>query len=72
MPPVTRNLLIATGVFFVLTLAAGAAVNIGLNLWLIPSFGIRGAAIATAASFAVELAITLVAVERLFARGAAR
>lgn len=64
------NLLIASGrpIDNALAIAAGAAVNIGLNLWLIPSYGIRGAAIATAVSFAVVLAITLAAVERLFAR----
>lgn len=65
------NLLIASGrpLDNAVALAAGAAVNVGLNLWLIPAYGIRGAAMATAASFAVVLAITLVAVERMFARG---
>ncbi len=65
------NLLIAAGRARdnAVALAAGAVVNVGLNLLLIPTRGIEGAALATAASFAVVLVITLVAVERHFARG---
>lgn len=48
--------------------AAAALLNIGLNLILIPSYGVAGAAIATAMSFTVLLIITLVAVERQLAR----
>lgn len=52
----------------VLALAAGAVLNIGLNAILIPSRGIEGAAMATAAGYALVLVITLVAVERNFSR----
>src|SRR5260370_4794057 len=31
----------------------GAAVNIGLNFWLVPAYGMVGAAISTAASYVV-------------------
>ena len=51
-------------------LSVGAAVNVALNAVLIPARGIEGAAIATAASYAAVLVITVVAVERHFARGA--
>lgn len=51
-------------------MGAGAVVNIGLNFVLIPSRGIEGAAMATAASLAIVLGITLVCVERHFAEGA--
>ena len=66
------NLLIAVGRTrdSAVALTVGATVNIALNAVLIPSRGIEGAAIATAASFAAVLAITVVAVERHFARGA--
>ena len=65
------NLLIASGRAKdnVVALAAGAAVNAALNLMLIPTRGIEGAAIATAVSFAIVLVITIVAVERHFRRG---
>jgi O-antigen/teichoic acid export membrane protein len=46
-----------------LTLVAGAATNIALNVVLIPRFGYIGAAAATVAAFAVILATTIVAVE---------
>lgn len=52
-------------------LAGGAVLNIGLNAWLIPARGIEGAAMATAASYALVLVVTLVAVERHFTRDAA-
>ncbi len=51
-------------------MAAGAVVNIGLNFLLIPRLGIEGAALATAASLVIVLAITLMCVERHFADGA--
>lgn len=44
-------------------LVVGAGANVGLNLVLIPSRGIEGAAMATAISFALVLVITLLAVE---------
>ena len=52
-------------------LALGAAVNIGLNLVLIPARGVEGAAIATAISVALVLMVTMIAVERLFHRAGA-
>ena len=51
-----------------LALVLGAAVNIGLNLVLIPARGVEGAAIATAISVALVLVVTMVAVERHFHR----
>ena len=51
----------------VVAVGAAAAANVALNLILIPSRGIDGAAMATAASFAIMLGITVVAVERSFA-----
>lgn len=61
------NLLISVGRARenLLALAAGAAVNIGLNVVLIPRFGIAGAAFATAVSFLIVLLITVIAVERV-------
>jgi O-antigen/teichoic acid export membrane protein len=53
-----------------LALAAGAVVNIILNVMLIPSRGVEGAAMATAAAYVVILGLTLIAVERQFAREA--
>jgi O-antigen/teichoic acid export membrane protein len=46
---------------------AGTAVNIGLNLLLIPSLGIVGAGLALVASYAVVLALMYVFTQRLFA-----
>jgi O-antigen/teichoic acid export membrane protein len=46
-----------------LTLIAGAAINVALNVVLIPRFGYVGAAAATVAAFAVILATTIAAVE---------
>ena len=65
------NLLIAVGRARdnAVALGVGAAVNVALNAALIPSRGIEGAAIATAVSFAAVLAMTVLAVERHFARG---
>lgn len=54
----------------VVALGAGALINVALNVVLIPSRGIQGAAMATAASYAVVLLVTLGAVERQLARGA--
>jgi O-antigen/teichoic acid export membrane protein len=52
----------------VIALAAGAVANVSLNAVLIPARGIEGAAMATAASYALVLLITAVAVRRYFAR----
>ncbi len=41
-----------------LTVAAGAAVNIVLNVWWIPRYGIMGAAYATLAAYLVALALS--------------
>jgi len=46
-------------------LFTGAIVNIGLNLVLVPSAGITGAAAATAASYVVALILTLHVAQRL-------
>lgn len=64
------NLLISVGrsVDSLIALALGTALNVGLNLLLIPSRGIEGAAIATAATYALVLVMTAAAVERHFAR----
>lgn len=48
----------------VITLAA-LAVNVGLNLWWIPRYGITGAAVSTSLSFAVYLGVTLLLLRRL-------
>ena len=48
-----------------IALCAGAFANISLNLLLIPTYGIAGAAFATAVSFFIVLVITVVAVERV-------
>jgi O-antigen/teichoic acid export membrane protein len=42
-----------------------ALVNLGLNLWAIPRFGIEGAAVATALSMALWNVAAAVAVKRL-------
>ncbi|MDQ3069294.1 MAG: flippase [Acidobacteriota bacterium] len=55
----------------VVALTVGAVVNIALNFLWIPTRGIEGAAMATAASFAVVLVLTLLFVELHFARSAA-
>jgi O-antigen/teichoic acid export membrane protein len=47
-------------------LGAGAAVNVGLNLWLIPAYGMMGAAVATVAGYAVAVAFTFVVSQRLY------
>jgi O-antigen/teichoic acid export membrane protein len=44
--------------------AAALVSNIGLNLLLIPHFGIEGAAIATASAMAVEAVLLHIAVRR--------
>lgn len=49
--------------FPVMTLVAAVA-NIGLNLWLIPLFGARGAALATLAAYGVLLAICFAVARR--------
>lgn len=40
-------------------LGGAAAVNLGLNLWMIPTFGVFGAAYATVVSYAVALALSI-------------
>lgn len=47
------------------TALAGALVNIGMNLWLIPWIGALGAAIATLASYAAVLLLRLIDVPRI-------
>ncbi|MCS3677798.1 O-antigen/teichoic acid export membrane protein [Salinibacter ruber] len=41
-------------------LGGAAVANLGLNLWLIPAFGVLGAAYATTASYAIALALSIV------------
>lgn len=53
-----------TKVIPLVTLAAGA-VNIGLNLWLVPSFGAIAAAWSTLAAYAILLVLTWRSAERL-------
>jgi hypothetical protein len=45
---------------------AGTAANVGLNLFLIPRFGIVGAGVALVCSYAITLAIMFVVTQRLF------
>jgi O-antigen/teichoic acid export membrane protein len=45
---------------------ASAAVNIGLNLWLIPVWGIMGAAVATVISHVVSSVLSLIIGNRLY------
>jgi len=52
-----------------LILVAGLALNIGANLFLIPAYGIRGAAAASSLSYIVTAALTLVVFHRLSDRG---
>jgi O-antigen/teichoic acid export membrane protein len=48
---------------------AGLAVDVGANIALIPSYGIRGAAMASSAAYAVTAALTVAAFVRLSDRG---
>ena len=57
-----KLLLITTGV--------GVVVNTGLNLWLIPRYGINGAAAATVAGEALTLALLVVGLRKVWATGA--
>ena len=50
-----------------LTMAAAAVSNIGLNLWLVPQYGIAGAAWATAASYAFSTVISAILGRRAIA-----
>jgi O-antigen/teichoic acid export membrane protein len=66
----TRNLFLAynrlgleTGI-----MAVGVVINVALNLFLIPRFGLNGAAFATAAAEAMVLSGCLVAADRLGVR----
>jgi O-antigen/teichoic acid export membrane protein len=52
-----------------LILVAGLALNIGANLFLIPAYGIRGAAAASSLSYIVTAALTLIVFHRLSDRG---
>lgn len=45
---------------------AGTAANVGLNLFLIPRFGIVGAGVALVCSYAITLVIMFVVTQRLF------
>ena len=55
------NHLAATGMPWIAIAApvAGAALNVGLNLWLIPTAGIRGAAIASLVAYGLMAALSL-------------
>lgn len=46
--------------------AAGAGVNIALNFWLIPAYGMIGAAVATIAGYVVTVALTYVVSQRSY------
>lgn len=50
---------------FPATLAA-LAVNIGLNIWLVPEYGIVGAGVALVVSYAISVALMLYFTQRLF------
>jgi O-antigen/teichoic acid export membrane protein len=52
--------------FYPVSTAVGAAVNLGLNLWLIPRYGIIGAAWATGAAYAVQATIAFVLSQRYY------
>ena len=45
---------------------AGAAVNFGLNFWLIPAYGMLGAAYATLAAYIVLMAIRIVSAQKIY------
>ena len=51
---------------FPFILAAGAAVNIGLNFALIPVWGMMGAAVATLAGYAITVALTFIISQRYY------
>ncbi len=53
-------------VFQSLYAVIAALVNLGLNLWLVPAYGIMGAAVANAVSFFIMAALTLLKSERLY------
>jgi len=52
--------------YYPVSTAIGAAVNLGLNLWLIPRYGIIGAAWATGAAYAVQAAIAFIFSQRYY------
>ncbi|MEO5895884.1 MAG: polysaccharide biosynthesis C-terminal domain-containing protein [Vicinamibacterales bacterium] len=52
--------------FYPASTAIGAAVNLGLNLWWIPRYGIIGAAWATGAAYAVQASIAFVLSQRYY------
>lgn len=53
-----------TGVVPVLT-GISAVVNIALNLWLVPEYGVTAAAVSTAASYGLCLGLTLIVANRI-------
>jgi O-antigen/teichoic acid export membrane protein len=63
-----QSLLVVAGLqnLAAMVLAATVAINAGLCLLLIPPFGIKGAAIATAVAFAFEALATLVIAQSYF------
>ena len=50
--------------YYPVSTAIGAGVNLGMNVWLIPRYGIIGAAWATAVAYAVQAAIAFVLSQR--------
>ena len=52
-----------------LILIAGLVVNVAINLWLIPRYGIDGAAVASSVSYLLTALLTLIVFHRLSGRG---
>ena len=52
--------------YYPVSTAIGAGVNLGLNLWLIPRYGIIGAAWATGAAYRVQAAIAFIFSQRYY------
>ena len=52
--------------YYPVSTAIGAAVNIGLNVWLIPRFGIIGAAWANGAAYALQAAVACAFSQRFY------
>ena len=50
-------------------LIAGLVVNVAINLWLIPRYGIDGAAVASSVSYLLTALLTLIVFHRLSGRG---
>lgn len=51
---------------FIWCMVPPVVLNVGLNLWLIPQYGLQGAVIATVASYALGLVIALTVGRRLY------